>query len=460
MLIVKVKEAGNFSQYTLRLIKIKETNDPPDGFDPVLSVIKFSFKVLCANDFDCKPQCECEPEAVTQPEINYLAKDYASFRQLMLDRMAVTMPQWRERNPADIGIMLVEVLAYAADYLSYQQDAIATEAYVGTARKRISVRRHARLVDYFMHDGCNARTWIHIDVAEDVITSIKLKKKAGDHIDTRFITRSASNFPVAFSADSNIFEKAITEGVKVFEPLHDEELYKAHNEMNFYTWGDRECCLPKGSTCATLDGDLSTLKPGQVLIFKEVKGPQTGNAADADPAHRHAVRLTEIKLTHDPLFANQTIASPASPPSPGIPVTTIKWNDEDALPFPLCISSLDDTSFYDHISVALGNNVLADHGITIENDSSLEPGTVGEAVLAIVNSSPGCGCDKEPPVPVAPVFRPLLKKWPLTFAASFDAADLATSASDATEWSMRDTSPAITLIEKGSKEKWFPQEPS
>jgi predicted phage baseplate assembly protein len=82
---------------------------------------------------------------------------------------------------------------------------------------------------------------------------------------------------------------------------------------------------------------------------------------------------------------------------------------------------------------------------------------VGEAVLAFVNSSSGCGCDKEPPVPVAPVFRPVLKKWPLTFAASFDATDLATSASDAMEWSMRDTSPAITLIEKESKEKWFAQ---
>ena len=31
-------------------------------------------------------------------------KDYASFRRLMLDRLAQTMPGWRERNPADLGI--------------------------------------------------------------------------------------------------------------------------------------------------------------------------------------------------------------------------------------------------------------------------------------------------------------------------------------------------------------------
>ena len=100
--------------------------------------------------------------ARAEPEIDYLAKDYASFRRLMLDRMAVLMPHWRERNPADLGVALVETLAYVGDHLSYQQDAVATEAYLGTARRRVSVRRHARLVDYPMHDGCNARAWVQV----------------------------------------------------------------------------------------------------------------------------------------------------------------------------------------------------------------------------------------------------------------------------------------------------------
>ena len=58
------------------------------------------------------------------------------------------MPDWQERHVPDLGIALVEVLAYVGDYLSYYQDAVATEAYLDTARRRISVRRHARLVDY------------------------------------------------------------------------------------------------------------------------------------------------------------------------------------------------------------------------------------------------------------------------------------------------------------------------
>ena len=68
----------------------------------------------------------------------------------------------------DLGITLVEVLAYVGDYLSYYQDAVATEAYLDTARQRISVRRHARLVDYLMHEGCNARAWVCVQVAETV----------------------------------------------------------------------------------------------------------------------------------------------------------------------------------------------------------------------------------------------------------------------------------------------------
>jgi predicted phage baseplate assembly protein len=103
------------------------------------------------------------------PVIDYLAKDYASFRRVMLDRMSALMPQWKERSPADLGVMLVEALAYTADQLSYQQDAVATEAYLGTARRRVSVRRHARLMDYYMSEGCNARTWVHVQVSADVV---------------------------------------------------------------------------------------------------------------------------------------------------------------------------------------------------------------------------------------------------------------------------------------------------
>src|SRR5262249_57995500 len=107
------------------------------------------------------------PVVGAQPDIDYLAKDYQGFRRLMLDRLSLLAPGWTERSAADIGVMLVELLAYAADNLSYRQDAIANEAYLATARRRVSVRRHARLVDYALHDGCNARAWVQVRVSAD-----------------------------------------------------------------------------------------------------------------------------------------------------------------------------------------------------------------------------------------------------------------------------------------------------
>src|SRR5579875_3863179 len=112
------------------------------------------------------------------PVIDYLSKDYASFRRMMLDHLAQRVPTWQEPSEADLGNVLVEVLAYAADYLSYYQDAVATEAYLGTARRRESLRRHARLLDYPAHDGCTARVWLHIAVNAPTVLARGLRVHA------------------------------------------------------------------------------------------------------------------------------------------------------------------------------------------------------------------------------------------------------------------------------------------
>ena len=70
----------------------------------------------CPTDLDCKHAAGLPAAGYApQPDINYLAKDYASFRQLILDRLALIMPDWQETHVPDIGIMLVELLAYAGD---------------------------------------------------------------------------------------------------------------------------------------------------------------------------------------------------------------------------------------------------------------------------------------------------------------------------------------------------------
>lgn len=402
VLQVKVDKAGDFSAYKLKLVKESTVLEPPKGFDPVLSSIDFSFKVACTGDFDCSPKTVCPPRPAIQPDINYLAKDYASFRQLMLDRMSMLIPDWMERHAADFGMALIEHLAYAGDHLSYQQDAVATEAYFGTARRRISVRRHARLVDYFMHDGCNSRVWVQLKVNADNVIVLK---------GTSLLTKIDGYSQCISQTVYDEHNKEIEEEAEFFETMHDAELFKDHDNISFYTWGDENCGLPKGATAATLSGHLKNLKSGNVLVFAEALGPKTGIPDDSDRSKRHAVRLTKVecldglgKPLKDPLYNND--------------ITKIEWHQEDALPFPLCISSeitgKNGKEIVNDISIVYGNIVLADHGRTIKNE---EIGEVIKQLLTQVSINGGPHCT-ERKAEVRPLrFLPKLKKQPVTQSA-------------------------------------------
>ncbi|HEX7111463.1 MAG TPA: putative baseplate assembly protein [Mizugakiibacter sp.] len=378
---VVLDREGDHTPYCLCLVDAASGTDPATwtpypGFDPRYACVELRFRLDCARGQDCKEETICVEAPPSPPEINYLAKDYASFRQLFLDRLAQTMPDWRERHVPDLGIALVEVLAYTADYLSYYQDAVATEAYLGTARRRISVRRHARLVDYRLHEGCNARALVTIasdtDLSLDLGNLLLLVPPPGE----------ADAKPGVIDAAQ--LDAARARGALVFAPMPRDgattlEVVAAHSAIRLHTWGDELCCLPRGSTRATLadappagapapgvpsavTSDTATaaaaspprvlkLVAGDLLIFEEVRGPQTGTPADADPAHRHAVRLTAVEPSIDPLD--------------GTPVLEVAWDACDALPFDLCLSvrtpAPDCTRLHD-VSLARGNVLLVDHG--------------------------------------------------------------------------------------------------
>lgn len=461
---VRVNQWGDYSTYTLRIIEGEKNPVPPDWIDPILSAINFSFKVECSSEFDCQTERICSSDPPFQPEINYLAKDYASFRQLMLDRLSVLMPQGFERNPADIGIALVELMAYVGDYLSYEQDAVATEAYLGTARRRTSVRRHARLVDYFMHDGCSARVWVQVQVSAD---NVELPK--GTQLLTRIDGQS-----VLIPPNSLIYDRALSQQPVIFETLETLNLFQGHNRFQFYTWGSQECCLPRGMTRATLRGHHPNLQVGDVLIFEEAIGPKTGQPEDADPAHRWAIRLTQLTPTQDPIGGQF-----ADPPNDNaVDVTEIAWAVEDALPFALCISARTDAAhdrqYIDAVSVALGNIVLADRGATIDREPL---GTVPEPTLFRVPVPARERCTPPQPNPVAPRFRPVLQQKPLTHAAPYSRPDilqaltmelqqksltyssLPLSAKAAMQWDIRTALPAITLASNlgSNTASWHPQ---
>ncbi len=467
---IELDKEGDWSAYTICFVETRDgqpTDIPLRSLDPRYACLDFRFKIDCPAEVDCATTDECLPEERPAPAISYLAKDYATFRQLILDRLALTMPEWRERHVPDIGIALVELLAYVGDYLSYYQDAVATEQYLDTARQRISVRRHARLIDYAMHEGCNARAFVALQVAGD-----------DDSLDPRglYFTTQLANAPVALRQAAL---EALAPGWLVFEPLTARKTLKlriAHNAIRIYSWGDEECCLLKGATCATLLDELEErdeydpaicdenppppdddkcepgkeppkpkpraldIAEGDYLLFEELacagtvvkQGEQRPEGfdgktsqPDADRTHRHVVKITRVTKTCDALRGNRLLE--------------VEWCRQDALPFDLCVSAIGappECDLVRGLAVVRGNVILVDHGATIRDEPlrTVEPRP----------DNPLCEGEEAPAdvTRIAARYRPRLRLGPLTFAQP-PAADAC--ASDVMAQDPRAALPAIAL---------------
>ncbi len=438
-LVLRLDRRGEAGPYRLRLHDVA-------GLDPLYDSLEFSFKVGCPSDLDCADTAACVDAAPAEPVLSYLAKDYASFRRLLQDRLALVSPDWQADYVPDLGVTLVELLAYAGDYLSYTQDAVATEAYLGTARQRISVRRHARLVDYRLHEGCNARAWVVLESDSD------LDLPAAD---LAFLSGIAADAPLPVVLDDERRAALAEPALQVFEPVADTplRLRAAHGRIGFYDWGRDDCCLPRGATTAVLrdawagaEGDARALdlRVGDVLLLREVMGPRSGIEADADPQHAWPVRLVAVEACTDDLF-------PTGPEdSRPRPLLRVTWHADDALPFALCLSALGPapgcTRLRD-VSMAFGNVVLVDHGASV---GPVVLGTIPEADATLT-----CECEGQPSdTETAPArVRWRLPETGLTHCAAAPAADSAASACDSV--SPRDALPALRLLDSDGSE-WTP----
>lgn len=295
-LVVQVNEPGDFSEYTLRIVD-SAGREPYPGLDPALSEIPFSFKVECPTDFDCAAAPSCTPATPAPPDINYLAKDFTTFVTLMQNRVSLLAPRWRETSPADIGVTLIELLAYIADRLSYRQDAVATEAYLATARQRISVRRHARLVDYPIQEGCNARVWICVGVNADV------SLPAGNE----FLT-TIPGTPLTLAAGSQALTLAKQQNPQSFQSMLPVTLRVAHSApLKFHNWGGLDCCLPPGprrrhcvghTPISRQETCLSSRKRAaarQAAPMTQIHAVALLSASPASPCHRTLLGLASFR---------------------------------------------------------------------------------------------------------------------------------------------------------------------
>src|SRR5262245_30972920 len=316
--LLTLDQLGDFSVYTL-------TVSGPD-VDPFFASRKLRFRLACGDPFDCRPPAPETTQAAELPvAIDYLAKDYSGFRQALLDFIPTRLPAWTERSEADLGTMVLELLAATADTLSYVQDRVANEAFIGSATQRRSVADHLALIGYQMDEGASARTWLQFQVNE-------------------IHTLGAAGFQVSNTPTSD------AEPVTVFETLAGATLDPRHNEMRLFTWGNENCCLPREAGSAVLIGRFDGLKAGDYLLFEDDRG------------HRDIVRLVDDAQ----VVTAGAIASPplASPPVAVGPLTLVRWSDATPLHYEYCLGQAATSPLTPQTRVR-GNLVVATHGETI-----------------------------------------------------------------------------------------------
>ncbi|MFB6608713.1 baseplate J/gp47 family protein [Agromyces sp. NPDC056379] len=361
----------DFSTYRLSIVADADQDSSHPLFDARLAAIDFGFKIDCATDLDC---AEPPPSSIDAPEddppFDYRTRDWEGFRRLMLDRLAVLVPGFREDDPVDFTTQLVEALSYSLDHQSYRLDWISTEAFLDTARSRTSLMRHARLVDYRPAESTNARTFAAIGYSAGAFPD-------GEPLPARtpVLPRRADLPTVVVASRYADLIRSQNDLPVVFETLASLPLWEWRTEIALHTWGDEDCVLRRGSTSATLvdnSGGAGPLAPGDLVLLEQVRAPATGEIADADPALRQVVRLTRVTATNDLLFPSSLV--------------DVEWGDADALVFDLVVTA--------HVqgptgppsrvvcAAARGNVVLVEHGASLPPASELGVAPSDAAALA------------------------------------------------------------------------------
>ena len=304
ILRVKTKYHGDFLPYTFTL--------DDSRIDFYFNGIAFSFKANCPSDLDCKPPAhECPPEQIVDFPVDYLARDFWSFRRSLLDFASLRYPDWKDRLEADAGIMLAEVMSAMGDEFAYNQDRIGREAFLETATQRRSLRMLARLIDYTIHDGLGSTTWVDVivDGPGDII--------AGTNVWTLSDKGTRIDFEIGLGLKETV--QQIKYNV---DPLR--------NVLIPYILDENSTCLPVGCTEIYILGHHeANLRHFSTLPLD----PENGRWAllqslpddPSIPARVHPVRLINVVDTTDPLN--------------GEAITHLTWEAEQALPFEVCMNN-------------------------------------------------------------------------------------------------------------------------
>jgi hypothetical protein len=381
-LLLRIEPVGDYSTYTLAVEPA--SIDPTLGLpavhiDPLFSELSFKFRPGCFTQ--CAPEWIRPPPPKTGRLIDYLAKDYDSFRHTMIAAMMQRVPGWQSTSEADLDQVVIDLTSAVADELSDYQDRVMSEAYFATCRSRVSLARHARLMDYHIHQGNQASTWVALEINPTVHAgALTLPARHP------FWTGEQ----VAAGLDHRLA------GAEIFSTRSQHLLHSILNTLRLYTWDDAIPKLAAGATTADLAVDVSGLalteqQGAQLvaqfvnetdsallqlrrLLIQEWLNPLTGSATGRDPRKRQLLELLSggggAEVIADTLRNHFLVR--------------VRWREEDKLQwdytftvFPGGVRVADVTRFHGNLAQVhhgqFRTTVFREPGATLAPDSVLAP---------------------------------------------------------------------------------------
>ncbi|MCE4555808.1 baseplate J/gp47 family protein [Roseateles cellulosilyticus] len=337
-LSLRIEPVGDYSTYTIELVW------DASRIDPFFSGIGFRFRPGCFTN-DCAPTLPGRPLA-PGPRIDYLAKDYDSFRHTLMVAMAERVPGWRSTSEADLDQVLIDLFAAAGDEISDFQDRVSAEAYLATARQRVSLARHARLMDYHVNEGHQASTWLGVIVSPG---------QAPFRLDSQqLVCWTGAATPLA---DESVFFASRDHWLPA---ARRQRLDPLVNELHLHTWRGAQPALRAGSTSADVTTASATkleadtlrdlVQTGALprLLIAEVLNPRTGQQPGRDARKRQLLRLVPGATG---MLAARTIHDPLT----NTFLVRLWWQEADALRQDYCFTTVCNGTPVDNISVFHGN---------------------------------------------------------------------------------------------------------
>src|SRR5437867_1664621 len=132
------------------------------------------------------------------PVIDYTNIGYEALREAMLALAQERLPEWTDVSESDLGVLLIELMAYAADITLYYQTRIAANLLPETSDEPDALIQLLRLIGYELRPPSAATA--NLRLAFDAVVVPPIAIPAG----TAFTVRLASGQELNFESERDV----------------------------------------------------------------------------------------------------------------------------------------------------------------------------------------------------------------------------------------------------------------